>query len=287
MARLAVSGIEIDYELVGDAGAPAIALTPGGRFSKTTPGLGELADRLAAGGKRVLLWDRPNSGASDISFKGDNESALHGQCLIDLIRTLDLGPTALAAGSAGSRVSLLAAAYGPDVVSHLAIWWISGGTVGQMFLAAYYYYDSAVAASHGGMEAVAALPQWANQIGQNARNLDILLSQDPANFIAKLQTWAAAMLPSDVSPVSGMTPEDFARLTMPVLILRNGPNDVSHPPYVSDQLHHALPHSELRDPPWAPDEWNDAIVAFNKGEIPGLFMSWPQLAPLLLDFTGR
>jgi len=287
MARLAISGIEIDYELIGEEGAPAIALTPGGRFPKTTPGLRDLAEKLAAGGKRVLIWDRPNSGASDISFQGDNESALHAHCLMDLIRALDLGPTTLAAGSAGSRVSLIAAAYAPDMVSNLVLWWISGGTVGQMFLGAYYYYDSAVAASHGGMEAVAALPQWAGQLADNPRNRDILLAQDPKAFIEKMQIWAGAMLPSDATPVSGMTAADFGRLTMPILILRNGPNDVSHPPYVSDQLHRALPHSELRDPPWAPDCWNDAIVAFNKGEIPGLFLSWPMLAPMILDFIDR
>src|SRR3546814_9446987 len=109
--------------------APAIALTPGGRFAKDSVGLPELAQALVAGGRRVLLWDRPNCGASDISFDGDSESALQARVLIKLIRTLDLGPTALAAGSAGSRVSLIAASRGPDAVSHLIVWWISGGAI--------------------------------------------------------------------------------------------------------------------------------------------------------------
>ena len=43
----------------------------------------------------------PNCGASDISFDGDSESALHARTLLGLIGDLDLGPTALAAGSAG------------------------------------------------------------------------------------------------------------------------------------------------------------------------------------------
>lgn len=287
MARQTVLGIDVEYELIGDAGAPAVALTPGGRFAQTTPGLRELALKLAEGGQRVLLWDRPNSGASGISFDGDNESALHGRCLMELIRALDLGPTALAAGSAGSRVSLLAAAYAPDMVSKLALWWISGGPLCQMFLASYYYYDTAVAASHGGMEAVAQLPMWAGLIEGNPRNREILLAQDPKALIAKLQIWAAAMLPSETSPVSGMTQDDFARLTMPTMILRNGPNDVSHPPYVSDALHRAIPQSILCDAPWRADEWNEAITAFNKGEIAGLFMSWPMLAPMLLEFLNQ
>src|SRR3546814_14752123 len=83
--------------------------------------LPELAQGLVAGGRRGLLWDRPNCGASDISFDGDSESALQARVLIKLIRTLDLGPTALAAGSAGSRVSLIAASRGPDAVSHLIV----------------------------------------------------------------------------------------------------------------------------------------------------------------------
>src|ERR1700760_3221539 len=104
MARATLSGIDIEYQLLGPSGAPAIALTPGGRFSMNSPGLPELAQALAAGGRRVLLWDRPNCGASDVSFDGDSESDLQARILVELIRTLGLGPTALAAGSAGSRV---------------------------------------------------------------------------------------------------------------------------------------------------------------------------------------
>jgi hypothetical protein len=60
VARIEISGIGIEYELLGERGSPAIAITPGGRFAKDAPGLPELAQKLVAGGKRVLLWDRPN-----------------------------------------------------------------------------------------------------------------------------------------------------------------------------------------------------------------------------------
>src|SRR5580693_3829679 len=98
MARVDVSGIEIDYEFYGDAGAPVAVVTPGGRYPKETPGVPQLAQVLAAAGRRVLLWDRPNCGASDISFEGGSESALQARTLMELIRALELGPTALAAG---------------------------------------------------------------------------------------------------------------------------------------------------------------------------------------------
>ena len=67
----------------------------------------------------MLLWDRPNCGASDVTFEGDTESNMQGRTLVELVRALKIGPTALAAGSGGSRVSLVAASHGPDIVSHL------------------------------------------------------------------------------------------------------------------------------------------------------------------------
>ena len=167
MSRITISGLGIEYELLGDSTAPIIVLTPGGRFSKDSVGLHELADVLAAGGKRVLLWDRPNCGASDISFDAPTESEMHGHTLTQLIRALELGPTALAAGSAGSRVSLIAASRDPEAVSHLILWWISGGAISLISLASYYCVNQALAANVGGMEAVAALPAWAEQISRS------------------------------------------------------------------------------------------------------------------------
>ena len=122
MSRLEISGIGIEYELLGKQSDPAVAITPGGRFSMESPGVRELGQALAAKGKRVLLWDRPNCGASDMCFEGDGESRLQARILTQLIRTLGLGPTALAGGSAGSRVSLLAAVEDPEMVSHLIQW---------------------------------------------------------------------------------------------------------------------------------------------------------------------
>jgi 2-hydroxy-6-oxonona-2,4-dienedioate hydrolase len=192
MARIQISGLGIEYELLGPKDAPAVVLTPGGRFAKDSPGLPELAQALAAGGRRVLLWDRPNCGASDISFEGESESALQARTLIELIRALDLGPTAVAAGSGGSRVSLIAAARDPEAVSHLIVWWISGGALSLISLAAYYCVGSAIAASRGGMAAVADSPGWAEQLQRNPKNRDILLAQDPERFIETMERWAVA-----------------------------------------------------------------------------------------------
>jgi len=286
MARIQISGLGIEYELLGPKDAPAIALTPGGRFAKDSPGLPELAQALAAGGRRVLLWDRPNCGASDISFEAEGESDLQARTLTELIRALELGPTALAAGSGGSRVSLIAAARDPEAVSHLIVWWISGGALSLISLAAYYCVNSAIAASRGGMAAVAELPSWSEQIERNSKNREILLAQDPQRFIETMERWALAYMPSNTSPVPGMSPDSFARLRMPVLIYRSGKSDLSHTRRTSEWVHELIPHSELREPPWPDDEWNNRSgYAAKHGS--GHFAGWPALAPAILEFTRR
>jgi len=286
MARIEISGLAIEYELLGPKGAPAIALTPGGRFPMNSPGLPELGQAVAAGGRRVLLWDRPNCGASDICFEGESESDLQARTLIELIRTLELGPTALAGGSAGSRVSLIAASRNPEAVSHLILWWISGGAISLISLAAYYCVNSAIAASRGGMAAVAALPGWAQQIQRNPHNRDIILSQDSERFLETMERWAVAYMPSATSPVPGMSPAAFARLRMPVLIFRNGKSDLSHTRRTSEWVHELIPHSQLVAPPWPDDEWNRrSDYAAEHGS--GHFAGWPMLAPAIVEFTRR
>ncbi len=283
MARASISGVEIAYELLGDKGAPAIALTPGGRFPMDVPGLPELANSLAQGGRRVLLWDRPNCGSSDICFSGESESLLNAQTLIGLIKALELGPTALAAGSAGSRVSLIAAAHDPGTISQLVLWWISGGSLSLITLAAYYCGNSAIAASQGGMEAVAGLPEWSVPLSRNPRNRDILLSQDVDVFIQTMERWALAYLPSDKTPVPGMEPAAWARLTMPVKIYQNGISDLSHTRATTEWVHRLIPGSQLVDPPWPDDEWNKrSAAAAATGS--GHFIGWPVLANDILDF---
>jgi pimeloyl-ACP methyl ester carboxylesterase len=283
MARIDVNGIGIAYELLGRDGDPAVALTPGGRFTMTTPGLREFAEALVAGGRRVLLWDRPNCGLSDVSLAGESESEMQAEALAGLIRALDLGPTVIAGGSGGARVSMLAAARDPEICSHLAIWWISGGPIGLMQLATYYCGEAATLASQGGMEAVLKATSWAGQFSVNPAAKDAIRAVDPDRFIAVMQRWAAAYAPSDISPVPGMKPADFARLTMPVLVFRSGRSDLSHTRATSEWVHRLIPHSLFLDPPWNDDEWNERSASPERG----LFTSWPKLTPIILDFVKR
>ena len=284
MQRITVDGIGIAYELLGKERDPAVALTPGGRFTMDTPGLRDLAQELVKGGRRVLIYDRPNCGRSDVCLRGESESEMQAETLSGLIRALDLGPTVIAGGSGGSRVSMLAAARDPEMCSHLAIWWISGGPIGLMQLATYYCGEAATLASQGGMEAVLKATSWAENFAKNPDAKEAIRKTDPDKFIAIMQKWAAAYTFSDISPVPGMKPADFARLTMPVLVFRSGKSDLSHTRATSEWVHRLIPHSLFLDPPWNDDEWNYRSMAVQAGKEKGLFTSWPKLAPLILDF---
>lgn len=288
MAKIDVNGIGIAYELLGKDGDPAIALTPGGRFTMEVPGLREMADDLVQAGRRVLIYDRPNCGLSDACLLGDSESEMQADALSGLIRKLDLGPTVIAGGSGGSRVSMLAAARDPEICSHLALWWISGDPIGLMQLASYYCGEAATLASAGGMEAVLKATSWAENFAKSEQSRNFIKAQDPDKFIAVMQKWAAAYVPSPITPVPGMTPRDFARLTMPTLVFRSGKSDLSHTRATSEWVHRLVPHSLFLDPPWGDDEWNyrsAQTMAGTDGHT--LFRSWPKLVPQILDFIGK
>ncbi len=282
MTKIEVNGIGIAYDIIGDGSRTAI-ITPGGRFSKDTPGVRELARALADGGLRVVVWDRPNCGESDLCFKGTSESILNADTLAGLLRALGLGQTLLIGGSAGSRVSLLTTIRHPETVERLFVLWISGGGLGLGSLAYHYCHDSAAAASFGGMEAVAALPAWKEALTRNPGNRARLLGLDPAEFIATMKAWADAFFPQDGSPVPGLLPSQLQGVRVPVMVLRSGRSDIHHPRETSEAVHALIPGARIAEPPWGDREWLDRMSAQAKGE--GLFARWPLLAPQILDFA--
>jgi pimeloyl-ACP methyl ester carboxylesterase len=282
--KINVNGLNIEYEIIGE-GNPVV-ITPGGRFAKETPGVRELAEALARGGKKVLIWDRPNCGGSDMSFDAPTESLLHANTLAGLLRVLKMVPAMLVGGSGGSRVSLLAAEHHPDVVSKLFILWISGGNIGLASLVMVYDAPSMNAANRGGMEAVTALPDWAECIRRNPRNREYILKQDPERFIETMQRWGGSFFPTSGSPVPGMTPESFRKIKAPTMVLRSGKSDLSHTRKTSEDVAAMIPGAIIAEPPWGDKEWNSRNSPTAEG-LKGLFGNWPKLAPQILDFAKK
>jgi pimeloyl-ACP methyl ester carboxylesterase len=286
MPTVTIEGIELAYEVIGEQGGGWI-ITPGGRFSKDTPGVRELAQVIAEQGNRVVIWDRPNTGESSVSFRGPTESEMQADALAGLLRALDLAPATIVGGSGGARVSLLAAANHPDVATRLAILWITGGVYGLMNLGIVYCAASISAAWRRGMEAVAELPDWAEVIERNPANRDRILALDRDEFITTMERWMHAYCPGEGRTVPGITDDRLRDFRKPALILRSGVSDAEHTRATSERLHELIPGSQLAEPPWGDREWTERMEAVNNGTAPGLFVRWPLLAPMLLDFAGR
>jgi pimeloyl-ACP methyl ester carboxylesterase len=283
MATANIEGLSIAYEVIGE-GRPWV-ITPGGRFSKDTGGVRELATALADGGNQVLIWDRPNCGESDVCFTGSSESVMQADVLAGLLAHLEMTPAVIIGGSGGARVSLLTAARHPEMASALAMWWISGGVIGLLSLGTHYCSGSIRAAFQDGMEAVADLPEWEEVLERNPSNRQRFLSQDRKEFIATFERWMAAYCPSDGELVPGFDVEDARKVTLPTVVLRSGTTDLSHRRETSEQVAAALPNARLIDPPWGDNEWNERSAARPGGRGEGLFVGWPKLAPLLLDWA--
>ena len=283
MSTVKIEDGTISYEIIGEGGQPWV-LTPGGRFSKDTPGLRQLAESLAARGKQVLIWDRPNTGASDVVFTGPSESEMQADRLAGLLQTLDMTPAVIFGGSGGSRISLLTAARHPEVAAGLAMVWISGGTYGLMGLALVYCGESIRAAWRGGMEAVVKLPEWNEVLERNPANRERFLSLDPRAFIETLERWMEAYCPNPNALVPGMPDDQFPRVTVPTLIFRSGVSDPHHTRATSERLHELMVGSHLVEPPWGDEEWNQRSDAASGG-TGFLFERWPLLAPQLLEFA--
>jgi pimeloyl-ACP methyl ester carboxylesterase len=281
MRTIDINGKKVAYEILGE-GDP-IVLTPGGRFSMKIPGLRPLAEALAPHMK-VLIWDRPNAGGSDLDFSGETESDMHADTLAELLRRLDMAPAVIAGGSAGARVSLITALRHPDVARQVLAWWLSGGVYGTMILAMTYNLPFIATALTGGMEGVAAMPQWAETIEANPANRDRLLSMDVEEFINVMDRWLRAFVPEEGKPIPGVTAEQLASISVPTVVWRSSPLDRYHTEETSLRVHSLIPGAKLVEPPWGDDEWTRLQILTSQGRG-HIFDTWPKLAPQILEYS--
>ena len=276
MPTAMVDGLQVSYDVVGNTGR-SWSITPGGRFSMDSPGIRELAEALAERGNRVLIWDRPNCGASDVCFTGDSESQMQADVLVSLLDQLEMTPAVIMGGSGGARVSLLAATRHPDKTAGVAMLNMSGGVYGLMTLGVHYCGGSLATAWTKDMAAVADLPEWAEVIARNPRNRQLFLDQDRQQFVATMERWMAAYVASEDELVPGLSTEAARSLDVPALVFRSGASDVNHTRATSERIAAVLPKAEIIDPPWGDTEWNERMA-----DGPArLFHRWPLIAPQL------
>ena len=280
-----VNGGNVVYEILGKEG-DFIALTPGGRYSKDIEGLRPLAQALVKGGYRVLLWDRPNCGKSDVQFYGQSESHMRAETLHALITGLDIGPCIIAGGSGGARDSMLTTMLYPDIVRKLVVWNIVGGVYGAFALGAYYVMPTIHAARALGMQGPLRLPEWKELIEANPRNKDRILAQDSDEFLKVMLRWLNAYVSKPGQTIPGVPDEMFDEIKVPTLIIRGGENDWDHPKRTSLEVSCLIKGSKLIDPPWPEDAWERASEARAQGKVKrfNMFDTWVQAAPAILKF---
>jgi len=288
VASVEINGGNVVYEILGETG-DLIVLTPGGRFSKEIPGLRPLAQALVDGGHRVLLWDRPNCGASDVQFYGQSESHMRAETLHGLLTALDTGPCILAGGSGGARDSMLTTMLYPELVTKLVLWNIVGGIYGTFVLGSYYIVPNILAVRGTGMDAVANIAEWRDRIEENPINLQRFLDFDQDEFLTVMLRWLGAFVSKPGQTIPGVDDEMFDAIKVPTLIIRGGENDLDHPKRTSLEVSCLIRGSELIDPPWPEDAWERASEERASGKVKhfNMFDTWVQAAPAILEFLGR
>jgi pimeloyl-ACP methyl ester carboxylesterase len=283
VAFVEVDGTRIRYELVGDG--PPFVLTPGGRLGIDVPGLRELADDLASD-YTVVLWDRPNAGASDVLFEADSEAAMWADQLPGLLRALDLGPAIVGGGSAGARTSLLAGIRQPESIAAVVTWNVSGGHYGTFSLGATYMLPTLDAVHRGGMAAVTRVPEWAARIAENPRNEERILDQDRDAFTRLMERWLEAFIPDRGGPVAGVDDADIVGLRPPLLVVRGDETDHNHPAWVSRHVFDLVDGAVMVDPPWPDGEWIRLMAEVEAGRETVLGR-WSLYGPVLREHLPR
>lgn len=283
-----INGGNVVYEILGKTGE-MIALTPGGRFSKDIPGLRPLALKLVQSGYRVLLWDRPNCGRSDLQFWGQTESHMRAQTLHTLITSLGLGPCIIAGGSGGARDSMLTVMLYPEIATKLVVWNIVGGVYGSFVLGSYYIVPSILAVRGLGIKGLLGVDEWKERIAENPANRDRILALDADDFLKVMLRWLNAFVPKPGQTIPGVDDEMFDNIRVPTLIIRGGENDWDHPKRTSLEVSCLIKGSRLIDPPWPEDAWERAGEARAQGKVKrfNMFDTWVQAAPPIVEFLGR
>ena len=208
MAIAKVNGLSLAYETVGDAGSPGPS-QPAAASPRSHPGCGNSPTPWPSGATSVLIWDRPNCGASDVCFDGPSGVGHAGRC------------AGWAAGRTstwcrpsfpGDRAVPTCRCSPPAVIARaaagLAIWWISGGVYGLLSLATHYCGGRrrGLDRGHGGGGGAARVGRGAGT--QRLEPPAVPGRRTAPTFIAAMERWMLAYCPRDDERVPGLGRRD-------------------------------------------------------------------------------
>jgi pimeloyl-ACP methyl ester carboxylesterase len=261
MPKISVNGVTLAYELFGEG--PPVVWTPSGWLPRSDFSY-LVAGRLSAN-YRVLLWDRRNTGASEIAIDdAPGPEYVWADDLHHLLKALNLSPAYLAGRCSGQTVSLIAARRYPADVKGLILTGPPGDDLdlGEPIVDGFCLNLAAVAEEEG-MEAVIAhstkalvrqvsgrsesedwdvLSMWvADTVTKNPGNRDRLLAMDPKVFAAIMRRWGDWYM-SGPGHVHGLSYEDIRLITLPALVAHG--LDHIHPRRSAEQLYGVLPNAD-------------------------------------------
>ncbi len=271
-----IRGVNIFYQVIGERG-PFVALITGGRraHNEFIP----FAKKIAAGGYRVLLHDRRNTGASEILLDRDEvEEITWADDLHILLGRLGALPAFIGGSSAGARTSILFTLRHSEAVRALLLLRVTGGAFAAERLPENYYLQYIRACEQGGMAAVCATEQYQERIAANPKNRERLMAMDPKDYIGKMKRWCELFVAGAHHPVMGVTPAELATIKAPTIVIPG--NDLTHASESGRTAHKQIPGSELHQLP---------IQDQNVPLIP--FPDWApyedEIARVFLDFMRR
>lgn len=270
MPQAHVRGVHINYKILGERG-PWVALSPGGR--RDISGIEPMARPLAHLGRRVVVFDRRNCGASDVVIDGDDsEYEIWADDLHELLSQLGALPAVVGGSSSGCRTSLLFALRHPKDVRGLLLWRVTGGRFACERLAEEYYGQYITAAKSGGMAAVCAMEHWKERIASRRENRAALMQMDPARFVAVMSHWREYFVRGADLPVIGATEAELRSIKAPACVVPG--NDNTHGRKTGENLGRLLADAEVHvlfpkhyDMDLSPrEEWDEKA-----GEMAALF----------------
>jgi hypothetical protein len=132
-----------------------------------------------------------------------------------------------------------------------------------------------------GLEAVMSIPSFEETFTRHPPNRDLLLAQDPHEFIVTMERWMEAYCSCGGELVPGLPDDEARALELPALVFRSGASDPNHPRETSEQVAALLPNAQLVEPPWPDTEWIDRAAGKWQG-----FERWPLLAPQLMEWAN-
>ncbi len=242
-----LNGVDIRFEMHGE-GIP-IVYTPGG-FWTLEKGRA-VAERLKPLGYKVLLWDRPNTGASGLIFEGDNLLRIWADQLRELLHYTQHSPAFVSGGSAGCLPSLYFAYLYPEEVKGLII--ISPSTddkeAWNNVIQDTFLERAELAEKRGMVVALEAMDgmwelfDWHDQFKRVSQKKQQLLSMDPLAFAGTMRAWARSFRAGGRPHFAGLSDEQLAMINIPAIVFSGKSED--HPQHNAEALHARLPKSEL------------------------------------------